>query len=159
MNNKKKYSYIVLSALALVSILMLMTATGCSEAGYDNAINTTESPSTTATFGDNTSSVSEQPTQATATQTSTSATITPTQTPATPTQAPATKVPGTEAGNGNTNFTTGKSIIFSHPSGFYNNEFTLKLTYNPQYTVGFIGLYPGKASLAGLLSKVIVSPT
>lgn len=137
MNNKKKYSYIVLSALALVSILMLMTATGCSEAGYDNAINTTESPSTTATFGDNTSSVSEQPTQATATQTSTSATITPTQTPATPTQAPATKVPGTEAGNGNTNFTTGKSIIFSHPSGFYNNEFTLKLTYNPQYTVRY----------------------
>ena len=137
MNNKKKYSYIFLSALALVSILMLMTATGCSEAGYDNAINTTESPSTTATFGDNTSSVSEQPTQATATQTSTSATITPTQTPATPTQAPATKVPGTEAGNGNTNFTTGKSIIFSHPSGFYNNEFTLKLTYNPQYTVRY----------------------
>ena len=90
MNNKKKYSYIVLSALALVSILMLMTAAGCSEAGYDNAINTTESPSTTATFGDNTSSVSEQPTQATATQTSTSATITPTQTPATPTQTPAT---------------------------------------------------------------------
>ena len=144
MNNKKKYSYIVLSALALVSILMLMTAAGCSEAGYDNAVNTTESPSTTATFGDNTSSVSEQPTQATATQTSTSATITPTQTPATPTQAPATptqapatKVPGTEAGNGNTNFTTEKSIIFSHPSGFYNNEFTLKLTYNPQYTVRY----------------------
>ena len=58
----------------------------------------------------------------------------PTETPA---QAPATINPETEAGNGNTNFTTGKSIIFSHPSGFYNNEFTLKLTYNPQYTVRY----------------------
>ena len=31
--------------------------------------------------------------------------------------------------------------------------------YNPQKTIGFIGLYPGSFSSAGLFSRVIVSPT
>lgn len=97
MKNKKKYSYIFLSALALVAVLALMMLAGCDDAAPGTGTSPTE----------------------------------------TPTQAPATINPETEAGNGNTNFTTGKSIIFSHPSGFYNNEFTLKLSYDPQYTVRY----------------------
>lgn len=97
MKSKKKYSYIFLSALALVAVLALTMLAGCNDAAPGTGTSPTE----------------------------------------TPTQAPATINPETEAGNGNTNFTTGKSIILSHPSGFYNNEFTLKLTYNPQYTVRY----------------------
>ena len=65
----------------------------------------------------------------------------PTQT-AKPTEAPTAKPTPTapsilNAGNGNTNFTETKTVVFSHPSGFYGSKFTLKLGGDSKYTIRY----------------------
>ena len=50
-----------------------------------------------------------------------------------PSQSPTPKP--TPSYNGNQNFTDGKTIHFSHPSGFYAGAFQLKLEFDPSYTV------------------------
>ncbi len=60
---------------------------------------------------------------------------TPTPTPK-PTPTPTSKpTPTPNKYNGNQNFTEGKIIQFSHPSGFYTKPFTLELKYNTAYDV------------------------
>ncbi len=61
-------------------------------------------------------------------------TPTPTKAP-TPKPAPTPSPTPAEKYNGNKNFTDGKIIRFSHPSGFYPDAFTLKLDFDPAYTV------------------------
>ena len=50
------------------------------------------------------------------------------------------------------------NLSFSSAS-FKSSYFLLSIGYIPQYTNGFISLYPDRASSAGLFFKVIVSPT
>ena len=49
----------------------------------------------------------------------------------------ATPTPTQNKYNGNTNFTETKSIIFSHPGGFYSKKFILKMTYDKKYTLRY----------------------
>ena len=76
-----------------------------------------------------------------ATSSATELTSKPTQT-AKPTEAPTAKPTPTapsilNAGNGNTNFTETKTVVFSHPSGFYGSKFTLKLGGDSKYTIRY----------------------
>ncbi len=58
---------------------------------------------------------------------------TPTPTPTATAKPTPTATPNKY--NGNINFTTGKIIQFSHPSGYYASPFTLKLNYDPSYKI------------------------
>ena len=82
-------------------------------------------------------------------------TQTKTQTPK-PTAAP---TPTPNAYNGNTNLTEGKIIEFSHPSGYYDAPFTLKLSYDSSYKVYYTlnGNTPTTSSKAYTSSGIAVN--
>mgnify|MGYP002512430618 FL=1 len=89
---------------------------------------TTKATQTSATQTEAATQIAENTQTAANTQT---VEITPNPTTA------ATPTPTQNKYNGNTNFTETKSIIFSHPGGFYSKKFILKMTYDKKYTLRY----------------------
>lgn len=111
------------SAEAVTSAPVTGTASSSASSSPTLTPSSTQSGARTPSQGSNaTPSPTKKPTQA----------PTPKPTP-TPTPKPTPKP--TNAYNGNENFTNGKTIRFSHPSGFYASGFSLKFEYDSSYTV------------------------
>ncbi|MBR5785160.1 MAG: CotH kinase family protein [Clostridia bacterium] len=135
MNNHKKLS-VMLYYIGLLFLLSLFVS--CNNDNKNTSIAPTATiPSISPAIVENaTATKTAMPSEsATTGEPTPTANIKPT---AVPTEAVIpTATPKKELYNGNTNFTETKSIIFSHPSGFYDEEFILKLTYDNQYTVRY----------------------
>ena len=155
MLNSRQYNWRIVLTLISLILLLILSAMACEKEQEDaqpSAGNTAgatilstnvrqtpsgsvktaaaKTPSPEATLQTAVSSASSETGTASRTLAPTP-TQTKTQTPK-PTAAP---TPTPNAYNGNTNLTEGKIIEFSHPSGYYDAPFTLKLSYDSSYKV------------------------
>ncbi len=179
MLNSRQYNWRIVLTLISLILLLILSAMACEKEQEDaqpSAGNTAgatilstnvrqtpygsektaaaKTPSPEATLQTAVSSASSETGTASRTLAPTP-TQTKTQTPK-PTAAP---TPTPNAYNGNTNLTEGKIIEFSHPSGYYDAPFTLKLSYDSSYKVYYTlnGNTPTTSSKAYTSSGIAVN--
>lgn len=147
MLNKKNCTYLFVCFFA---VIMLFAFVSCGDATdfptETSAPKPTVAVTATATFENTpeltpTAKPTEQPSEMPAETPKNTLEKTPEKTPdskPSPTAEPTATTPVISDGNnGNENFTETKTVVFSHPSGFYSKEFTLKLAGDSKYTIRY----------------------
>lgn len=158
MSNKKNYTYIFVCVFITIILLAFASCGDATDFPTETAapkptaavtatadMTATESVTPTSAEVPTSELISTPNVESTATAIVTDSTSQPTQTgkpTATPVVTPTAKPTPTapsflNSGNGNVNFTETKTVMFSHPSGFYGSKFTLKLASDSKYTIRY----------------------